>query len=60
MVDVGLIKMFAVLGIGDFCYIMKWNEYNSLLCCNVMIEDVGGVGFYLFYVDAGYYVVGMK
>ena len=59
-------------GIGDFRYIMKWNEYNSPLRRNVTIDDVGGAGLYLLsdlasgvtgeihHVDAGYNVVGMK
>lgn len=69
---VGLIKILVVSGIGDFCYIFKWNEYNLLLCKNVIIDEVGGLVFYLlfdfligvigemYYVDVGYYVVGMK
>jgi enoyl-[acyl-carrier protein] reductase I len=66
------IKTLAASGIGDFRYIMKWNEYNSPLRRNVTIEDVGGAGLYLcsdlasgvtgeiHHVDAGYNVVGMK
>ena len=68
----GPIKTLAASGIGDFRYIMKWNEYNSPLRRNVTIEDVGGAGLYLcsdlasgvtgeiHHVDAGYNVVGMK
>ena len=68
----GPIKTLAASGIGDFRYIMKWNEYNSPLRRNVTIEDVGGAGLYLLHdlasgvtgeihhVDAGYNVVGMK
>ncbi len=66
------IKTLAASGIGDFRYIMKWNEYNAPLRRNVTIEDVGGAGLYLcsdlasgvtgeiHHVDAGYNVVGMK
>ena len=43
----GPIKTLAASGIGDFRYIMKWNEYNSPLRRNVTIEDVGGAGLYL-------------
>jgi enoyl-[acyl-carrier protein] reductase I len=68
----GPIKTLAASGIGDFRYIMKWNEYNSPLKRNVTIEDVGGAGLYLLsslasgvtgethHVDAGYHVIGMK
>ncbi|HEY6964371.1 MAG TPA: SDR family oxidoreductase, partial [Erythrobacter sp.] len=68
----GPIKTLAASGIGDFRYILKWNEYNSPLRRNVTIEDVGGAGLYLLsdlssgvtgethHVDAGYHVVGMK
>ncbi|MEO5972433.1 MAG: enoyl-ACP reductase FabI [Sphingomicrobium sp.] len=71
-VSAGPIKTLAASGIGDFRYIMKWNEYNSPLRRNVTIEDVGGAGLYLLsdlasgvtgeihHVDAGYNVVGMK
>jgi enoyl-[acyl-carrier protein] reductase I len=71
-VSAGPIKTLAASGIGDFRYIMKWNEYNSPLRRNVTIEDVGGAGLYLcsdlasgvtgeiHHVDAGYNVVGMK
>lgn len=71
-VFVGLIKMLVVVGISDFCYILKWNEYNLLLCWIVIIEDVGNVSVYflldfsrgvigeIYYVDSGYYIVGMK
>ena len=62
----------AASGIGDFRYIMKWNEYNSPLRRNVTIEEVGKTALYLLsdlgsgttgenlHVDAGYHVVGMK
>ncbi|MDT9598100.1 enoyl-ACP reductase FabI [Sphingosinicella rhizophila] len=71
-VSAGPIKTLAASGIGDFRYILKWNEYNSPLRRNVTIEDVGGAGLYLLsdlaagvtgeihHVDAGYNVVGMK
>jgi len=71
-ISAGPIKTLAASGIGDFRYIMKWNEYNSPLRRNVTIEDVGGAGLYLVsdlsqgvtgeihHVDAGYNVVGMK
>jgi enoyl-[acyl-carrier protein] reductase I len=68
----GPIKTLAASGIGDFRYILKWNEYNSPLRRNTTIEDVGGAGVYLLsdlgrgttgenlHVDSGYHVVGMK
>ena len=71
-ISAGPIKTLAASGIGDFRYIMKWNEYNSPLRRNVTIDDVGGAGLYLLsdmasgvtgethHVDAGYHVVGMK
>lgn len=71
-ISAGPIKTLAASGIGDFRYIMKWNEYNSPLRRNVTIEDVGGAGVYLLsdlasgvtgeihHVDGGYNVVGMK
>src|SRR6476659_2722657 len=71
-ISAGPIKTLAASGIGDFRYIMKWNEYNSPLRRNVTIEDVGGAGLYLrsdlasgvtgeiHHVDAGYHVIGMK
>ena len=71
-ISAGPIKTLAASGIGDFRYIMKWNEYNSPLRRNVTIEDVGGAGLYLLsdlasgvtgeihHLDAGYNVVGMK
>ena len=71
-ISAGPIKTLAASGIGDFRYIMKWNEYNSPLRRNVTIEDVGGAGLYLcsdlasgvtgeiHHVDAGYNVIGMK
>jgi enoyl-[acyl-carrier protein] reductase I len=71
-ISAGPIKTLAASGIGDFRYIMKWNEYNAPLKRNVTIEDVGGAGLYMLsdlssgvtgethHVDAGYHVVGMK
>ncbi|NNE79089.1 MAG: enoyl-ACP reductase FabI [Silicimonas sp.] len=71
-ISAGTIKTLAASGIGDFRYILKWNEYNSPLRRNVTIEDVGGSALYLLsdlgaavtgevhHVDAGYHVVGMK
>ncbi|ANK12289.1 enoyl-ACP reductase FabI [Erythrobacter neustonensis] len=71
-ISAGPIKTLAASGIGDFRYILKWNEYNAPLRRNVTIEDVGGAGLYLVsdlasgvtgethHVDAGYHVVGMK
>jgi enoyl-[acyl-carrier protein] reductase I len=71
-ISAGPIKTLAASGIGDFRYIMKWNEYNAPLRRNVTIEDVGGAGLYMLsdlsagvtgeihHVDAGYNVVGMK
>ena len=71
-ISAGPIKTLASSGIGDFRYILKWNEYNSPLRRNVTIDDVGGAGVYLLsdlasgvtgeihHVDAGYNVVGMK
>ena len=68
----GPIKTLAASGIGDFRYILKWNELNAPLRRNVTIEDVGGAGLYLLsdlssgvtgethHVDAGYHTVGMK
>ncbi|MBK0329408.1 enoyl-ACP reductase FabI [Rhodobacteraceae bacterium F11138] len=71
-ISAGPIKTLAASGIGDFRYIMKWNEHNSPLRRNVTIQDVGGSALYLLsdlgagttgevlHVDAGYHVVGMK
>ena len=68
----GPMKTLAASGIGDFRYILKWNEYNSPLKRNVTLEDIGGAGLYLLsdlssgvsgethHVDCGYHVVGMK
>ena len=71
-ISAGPIKTLAASGIGDFRYILKWNELNSPLKRNSTIEDVGGAGLYLLsdlssgvtgevhHVDSGYHVVGMK
>jgi len=71
-ISAGTVKTLAASGIGDFRYIMKWNELNSPLRRNVTIEDVGKSALYLLsdlgsgvtgenlHVDAGYHVVGMK
>ncbi len=71
-ISAGPIKTLAASGIGDFRYILKWNELNSPLRRNVTIDDVGGAGLYFcsdlssgvtgetHHVDAGYHVVGMK
>jgi enoyl-[acyl-carrier protein] reductase I len=68
----GPIKTLAASGIGDFRYILKWNEYNSPLRKTVTIEEVGDAALYLLsdlsrsvtgevhHVDSGYHVVGMK
>jgi enoyl-[acyl-carrier protein] reductase I len=72
-ISAGPIRTLAAAGgIGDFRYIMRWNQYNSPLGRNTTIEDVGGAGVYLLsdlaagvtgevhHVDSGYHVVGMK
>ena len=71
-ISAGPIKTLAASGIGDFRYILKWNELNSPLRRNVTSDDVGGSGLYFLsdlssgvtgethHVDAGYHVVGMK
>jgi enoyl-[acyl-carrier protein] reductase I len=68
----GPIKTLAASGIGDFRYILKWNEYNAPLKRSVTIEEVGDTALYLLshlsrgvtgevlHVDSGYHVVGMK
>ena len=68
----GPIKTLAASGIGDFRYILKWNEHNAPLRRSVTIEEVGDAGAYLLsdmsrgvtgeihHVDAGYHIVGMK
>ena len=71
-VSAGPIKTLAASGIGDFRYIMKWNEYNSPLRRNVTQDEIGKAALFLLsdlgsgttgenlHVDAGYHVVGMK
>jgi enoyl-[acyl-carrier protein] reductase I len=71
-VSAGPIKTLAASGIGDFRYILKWNEYNAPLRRTVSIDEVGQSALYLLsdmggavtgevhHVDAGYHVVGMK
>jgi enoyl-[acyl-carrier protein] reductase I len=71
-ISAGPIKTLAASGIGDFRYILKWNQYNAPLKRNVTIEDVGGAAVYLLshlasgvtgevhHVDCGYHIVGMK
>jgi enoyl-[acyl-carrier protein] reductase I len=70
-ISAGPIKTLAASGIGDFRYILKWNELNAPLKRNVTIEQVGGAGLYLIselgsgvtgevhHVDSGYHTVGM-
>lgn len=71
-ISAGPVRTLAAAGIGDFRYILKWNQLNSPLKRNITLEDVGGAGLYLasdlssgvtgeiHYVDSGYHVVGMK
>ena len=71
-ISAGPIKTLAASGIGDFRYILKWNEYNSPMRRNVGIDEVGGAAMYLLsdlgsavtgeihHVDCGYNIVGMK
>jgi enoyl-[acyl-carrier protein] reductase I len=71
-ISAGPIKTLAASGIGDFRYILRWNQLNAPLQRNVTIDDVGGAGVYLLsdlssgvtgevhHVDCGYHVVGMK
>ena len=71
-ISAGPIKTLAASGIGDFRYILKWNELNAPLRRTVTIEDVGRAALFLLsdlgsgvtgeivHVDAGYHVVGMK
>jgi enoyl-[acyl-carrier protein] reductase I len=70
-ISAGPIKTLAASGIGDFRYILRWNELNSPMKRNVTIDQVGGAGLYLLsdlsagvtgevhHVDSGYHVVGM-
>jgi enoyl-[acyl-carrier protein] reductase I len=71
-ISAGPIKTLAASGIGDFRYILRWNQLNSPMRRNVTIEEVGGAGVYLLsglsagvtgevhHVDCGYHAVGMK
>ena len=71
-ISAGPMRTLAAAGIGDFRYMLKWNEYNSPLKRNVTSDDVGKSGLYMVsdlssgvtgevvYVDSGYHVVGMK
>jgi enoyl-[acyl-carrier protein] reductase I len=71
-ISAGPMKTLAASGIGDFRYILKWNEYNSPLKRTVAAEEVGSSGLYFLsdmsrgvtgevhHVDSGYHVVGMK
>jgi len=71
-ISAGPIKTLAASGIGDFRYILKWNELNAPMKRTVTIEEVGKTGLYLLsdlgsgvtggvhHVDAGYNVIGMK
>jgi len=70
-VSAGPIKTLAASGIGDFRFILKWNEANAPLRSNVTIEEVGNSAMYLLsplasgvtgevlYVDGGYHLMGM-
>jgi enoyl-[acyl-carrier protein] reductase I len=71
-ISAGPIRTLASSGIGDFRYILRWNQLNAPMQRNVTIEDVGGAGVYLLselssgvtgevhHVDCGYHIVGMK
>lgn len=71
-ISAGPVKTLAASGIGDFRYILKWNQYNAPLERNVALEEVGGAGLYMLsdlsggvtgevhHVDSGYHIVGMK
>ncbi|GAN76695.1 enoyl-ACP reductase FabI [Acidisphaera rubrifaciens] len=71
-ISAGPIKTLAASGIGDFRYILRWNQLNAPMQRNVTIEEVGGAALYLLsdlatgvtgevhYVDCGYHLVGMK
>jgi len=71
-ISAGPLKTLAASGIGDFRYILKWNEYNTPLRRNVTLDDVGKAGVFFLsdlssgvtgeiqHVDAGYHVVGIK
>jgi len=71
-ISAGPIKTLAASGIGDFRYILKWNEYNSPLRRTITLEEVGNAALFLLsdmgkavtgetlHVDAGYHIIGMK
>ncbi len=71
-ISAGPVKTLAASGIGDFRYILRWNQLNSPMERNVGLEEVGGSGLYLLsdlstgvtgevhHVDCGYHVIGMK
>ncbi|MGB0935439.1 MAG: enoyl-ACP reductase FabI [Alphaproteobacteria bacterium] len=71
-ISAGPARTLSASGIGDFRYILKWNQYNAPLKRNVTLEDVGNAGLYLLsdlasgvsgevhHVDCGYHTVGMK
>ncbi len=71
-VSAGPIKTLAASGIGDFRYMLRWNEYNSPLRRLVTIEEVGDAGMFfcsdlsrgitgeILHVDSGYHIIGMK
>jgi enoyl-[acyl-carrier protein] reductase I len=71
-ISAGPMKTLAASGIGDFRYILKWNEFNTPLRRNLTLEEVGKAGVYflsdmssgvtgeIHHVDAGYHIVGIK
>ena len=71
-ISAGPVKTLAANGIGDFRYILRWNQLNSPMERNVGVDEVGGAGLYLLsdlstavtgevhHVDCGYHVIGMK
>ena len=71
-ISAGPVKTLAASGIGDFRYILKWNEYNSPLKRTISIKEVGNSAIYLLsnlssgvtgeihHVDSGYNIIGMK
>ena len=71
-ISAGPLKTLAASGIGDFRYILKWNEFNTPLRRNLTLEEVGKAGVYFLsdmssavtgevhHVDAGYHIVGIK
>jgi enoyl-[acyl-carrier protein] reductase I len=71
-ISAGPVKTLAASGIGDFRYILKWNQLNSPMERNVGLDEVGNAGLYLLsplssgvtgeihHVDCGYHIIGMK